>query len=310
MSRPARQNRPWPGGWVTSSHRAAHASSPVSSPVTDGASPRSSAPNTRRKRSGLTGSWYPDRVPNYPPLRRYVFAVVDRWIERHALSGPFLEVGCGTGLLAEHLAARGWTGVALDSSPAAAARARERLAARTGIACVEGDLDAAPAGPYRTVFMMDVLEHVADDEALLGALAARLAPGGALVLLVPVNPREWGPDDALYGHCRRYGWEEVEMKLGRAGLEPADRWNVTVPVMWALRRLYLALLPRGQVPAPRDALTAASSFFNPWDRSGALRLAGAVTARAWWGPLFALQDLFARSRRGHAALFLSRKRAA
>ncbi|MEK7765598.1 MAG: class I SAM-dependent methyltransferase [bacterium] len=251
-------------------------------------------------------------MPNYPPLRRYVFAVVDRWIARHGLQGPFLEVGCGTGLLAAHLGARGWSGVALDSSRAAAALARERLVAFPGIACVEGDLAAVGGGEFRSVFMLDVLEHVSDDEALLGALASRLAPGGCLVLLVPVNPPEWRADDELYGHYRRYGWEEIEMKLGRAGLAPVERWNVTVPVMWLLRRLYLAFLRPGSASgsAPRDTLTAASSYFNPWDRSGPLRAAGALTARAWWRPLFVLQDLFARSRRGHAAMFLSRKPAA
>jgi SAM-dependent methyltransferase len=248
-------------------------------------------------------------MPNFPPLRYYVFSVVDRWISRHGLEGPFLEVGCGTGDLAVHLARRGWAGTAIDSSGEALARARRSLAPHTGVKLVEAGLDAVPAGSSRTVFIMDVVEHVQDDAGLLRTLAEKTAPGGHLVLLTPVNPGEWGHDDDIYGHFRRYGWEEMEKRLTEAGFETMARWNVTFPFIWMLRRIYLLFLPRGRDEAPRDRLTAASSFYNPWDERTLLRFAGFVLGwRFWWMPLFLVQDLFARSKGGHAAMFLARKR--
>lgn len=248
-------------------------------------------------------------MPNFPPLRRYVFSVVDRLIERHGLEGPFLEVGCGTGDLAEHLARRGWKGTAFDSSDEAMARARTRLAECPGVAVDAAGLAGAPEGAFKTVFLMDVLEHVQDDLGLLRALAGKLAPGGALVLLTPVNPGEWSHDDEIYGHFRRYGWEDLALKLAAAGLTPLARWNVTVPFIWALRRFYLKFLPRQAAGAGRDKLTSASSFYNPWSQNAFLRVAGVVLGwRLWWAPLFLVQDRFADSTGGHAAIFLARKR--
>jgi len=247
-------------------------------------------------------------MPNFPPLRRHVFSVVDRWIRSRGLEAPFLEVGCGTGELASHLSAGGWRGVALDSSPSAVARARVVLAGNPRVELVEGDLGRIPARDFRTVFLMDVIEHVSEDSALLRELAGRLVPGGFLVMLTPVNPGEWGPDDEVYGHFHRYAWEEVGEKLAAAGFTVVERRNVTVPFIWLLRRIYLKVLPRRIAGGPMDRLTAASSYFNPWDESPVLRVAGAVLGLPlWWAPLFWIQDRFAGSKRGHAAMFLARK---
>lgn len=248
-------------------------------------------------------------MPNFPPLRRYVFSVVDRWIARHGLGGPFLEVGCGTGALSAHLAARGWSGVALDTSPAPLVRARDFLAPFPGVRVHEGGLETLGAATFRTVFVMDVIEHVRDDSGLLKSLAGRVETGGWIVLLVPVNPLEWRQDDVLYGHYRRYAWDEVRAKLEGAGFEPVARWNVTVPFLWLLRRLYLKVLPLRRENRGQDQLTAASSIYNPWDDHGPLKWAGKLTGLAlWWWLPFRVQDLCANSRRGHAAMFLARKR--
>jgi len=248
-------------------------------------------------------------MPNFPPLRRYVFSVVDRWIGAHKLEEPFLEVGCGTGDLAVHLARRGWTGIALDSSKEALVRAGKALSAHPGIRILHEGLDAVPAGSARTTFIIDVIEHVQDDSGLLRTLAEKTMPGGHLVLLTPVNPGEWGHDDEIYGHFRRYGWEEVEKRLEGAGFGVIDRWNVTFPFIWMLRKLYLFFLPRGGTGQSRDSLTAASSFYNPWSRRTILRQAGVVVGwRLWWTPLFWMQDRFSKTHRGHAAMFLARRK--
>lgn len=248
-------------------------------------------------------------MPNFPPLRSYVFAIVDRWIRRYRLNPPFLDVGCGTGEMAMHLARRGWEGIALDSSEEALARVRLALAAHPRVRLVENGLDGVPPGAAHTVFLLDVLEHIEDDAGLLCTLSEKTAPGGYLVVLTPVNPDEWEYDDELYGHIRRYGWDELPEKLKVAGFELLDSHDVTFPFFWVLRHLYLRWLPRRSQSVPREQLTAASSFFNPWSANSVMRAAGEIVG--WpplWRPLFLVQDLFARSRYGHAALFLARKK--
>ncbi|MDE2435703.1 MAG: bifunctional 2-polyprenyl-6-hydroxyphenol methylase/3-demethylubiquinol 3-O-methyltransferase UbiG [Sphingomonadales bacterium] len=97
-----------------------------------------------------------------------------------------LDVGCGAGLLCEPLARLGGdvTGVDAAAENIAAARAH---AAGAGLAIDyrAGEIGALDLGAFDLVCSMEVIEHVADKAAFLAALAARLAPGGLMVLSTP-----------------------------------------------------------------------------------------------------------------------------
>lgn len=96
-----------------------------------------------------------------------------------------LDVGCGAGLLAEPLARLGAQVTAIDAAPEVIAVAREHAAGQgLSIDYRQGaveDLD----GRFDLVTAMEVIEHVADPQAFLSSLAARLAPGGLLILSTP-----------------------------------------------------------------------------------------------------------------------------
>ncbi|MBK6806021.1 MAG: methyltransferase domain-containing protein [Betaproteobacteria bacterium] len=101
-------------------------------------------------------------MANFAPLKRHMFDCLDRFVETQRLEPPFLDVGCGAGDVAGHLARRGWRGTAIDASPAAIGRARlRRIRASTS--------PRAPRGTRRrrAVLMWDVLEHLDDDRAAL-----------------------------------------------------------------------------------------------------------------------------------------------
>lgn len=101
-----------------------------------------------------------------------------------------LDVGCGAGLLAEPLARLGAKVTAIDAAPELVTAARAH-AAGAGLAIdyraigVEG-LD----GKFDLVTSMEVIEHVADPRVFVASLAARLAPGGLLILSTP-NRTAW-----------------------------------------------------------------------------------------------------------------------
>jgi 2-polyprenyl-6-hydroxyphenyl methylase/3-demethylubiquinone-9 3-methyltransferase len=101
-----------------------------------------------------------------------------------------LDVGCGAGLLAEPLARLGADVTAIDAAPeliaAASAHAEGQGLAIDYRACAVEDL----SGQFNLVTAMEVVEHVADPQAFVATLAARLAPGGLLILSTP-NRTAW-----------------------------------------------------------------------------------------------------------------------
>jgi 2-polyprenyl-6-hydroxyphenyl methylase/3-demethylubiquinone-9 3-methyltransferase len=96
-----------------------------------------------------------------------------------------LDVGCGAGLLAEPLARLGAKVTGIDAAPEVIAVARDHAAGQG----LEVDYRHAAvedvAGRFDLVTSMEVIEHVADPRSFLARLAARLAPGGLMILSTP-----------------------------------------------------------------------------------------------------------------------------
>jgi 2-polyprenyl-6-hydroxyphenyl methylase/3-demethylubiquinone-9 3-methyltransferase len=106
--------------------------------------------------------------------------------ERVALAGArVLDVGCGGGLLAEGLAARGANVVAIDLAPENVEAARQHAAAGAvaiDYRCVAVEqLAAESPGQFDVVTCLEMLEHVPDPASIVAACATALRPGGTAV---------------------------------------------------------------------------------------------------------------------------------
>ena len=90
-----------------------------------------------------------------------------------------LDLACGGGLLAPHVAGKGHRHVGLDLSPTALPLAREH-----GVLPVRGDVTRLPFADAvaDVVVAGEVLEHVADPPALVREACRVLKPGDTLVL--------------------------------------------------------------------------------------------------------------------------------
>ena len=96
-----------------------------------------------------------------------------------------LDVGCGAGLLCEPLARLGAKVTGVDAAPELIAAAQDHAAAvGLGIDYRAAGVEALD-GAYDLVTAMEVVEHVADPAAFVRSLAARLAPGGLMILSTP-----------------------------------------------------------------------------------------------------------------------------
>jgi 2-polyprenyl-3-methyl-5-hydroxy-6-metoxy-1,4-benzoquinol methylase len=73
-----------------------------------------------------------------------------------------------------------------------------------------------PPGTFDLVFLLDVLEHVVDDDALLrDDVLPLLADGATLIVSVPAHPRLFSAHDTFLRHLRRYRPRAFDELLGR-----------------------------------------------------------------------------------------------
>ena len=160
--------------------------------------------------------------------------------ERYALAGrSAIDVGCGAGLLAEPLARMGAKVTGVDAAPENIAAARLHAGPQgLPIDYRVGSVEAL-TGPFDLVTSLEVVEHVADPAAFIGELAARLVPGGLMILSTP--NRTMLSKLLLVEAAERVGavprgthdWdqflkpEELTEMLEGAGLEVIDRTGLS-----------------------------------------------------------------------------------
>jgi glycosyltransferase involved in cell wall biosynthesis len=139
--------------------------------------------------------------------------------------GRVLEVGAGHGTFSGLLVDRADELVITDPSERAVKILNERYGDRSNVVVAAEDLEQAVArGPFDTIVMINVLEHIEDDEKALIKLREALAPGGSLCLYVPAFELLYSDFDRQIGHHRRYTTSILEQRIADAGLEQVDTY--------------------------------------------------------------------------------------
>jgi 2-polyprenyl-3-methyl-5-hydroxy-6-metoxy-1,4-benzoquinol methylase len=168
---------------------------------------------------------------------------------RPYLGDDVLEIGAGHGELTERLR-RGAHVTATDLSK----RCVDELAVRFD-GCNDVDVlqaDVAALGTegrtFDSVVLINVLEHIDDDDGALADLRELLKPGGRLCVFVPAFEGLYSDFDRRIGHRRRYRRSQLATTFDRAGLGVVDaRYVNTVGALaWWLFSRQL-----GQVPTQR-----------------------------------------------------------
>lgn len=168
------------------------------------------------------------------PWERARLALILRLIARHARIRPgnvVLDVGCGDTFVVESLARRYPAArfYAVDSAftPELIAVFTSRLTVSN--VSLFASLDDVPADSSASlVLLMDVLEHVEDDLALLRDLRGRryVDDRTQLLITVPSYDRLFCAHDRFLGHHRRYSMRTLNALLTAAGLSALEEGHL------------------------------------------------------------------------------------
>jgi SAM-dependent methyltransferase len=155
-------------------------------------------------------------IPNY-----------QNWILSHFrphLHGRVLEIGAGVGTLSAMYRSNVDHATLLEPAPNLTGALRAKFIGDTGVTVVDRTLhDAAFAdAAFDAVVLINVLEHIDDDAALLAEIRRVLVPGGYLLLFVPALQWLFGSLDTLVCHRRRYVKPQLRALVAAAGFAIHD----------------------------------------------------------------------------------------
>ena len=201
------------------------------------------------------------RMGKLEPYNRWL---VDRFA--HAVGRRVLEIGAGFGNVTRHLVEKDPRApqrelvIASDVDPVAVEYLKGVFRENPAVRVASYQFPLAPAAleeiraqSVDTIVCCNVLEHIENDARTLTDMAAILAPGGRLVLLVPALQRLYGTLDEHLRHFRRYEKKQLEDKLTAAGFAIEDcRFVNRVGILgWWINGKVLKrqVLPRTQLQA-------------------------------------------------------------
>ncbi len=144
---------------------------------------------------------------------RAILALLDKYAGEGKLGRTVLDVGAGAGNMMHQLAQYGDV-VGLEYNPKPIPVAEERgFDVRQGSAT---DMPFADAS-FDIVALLDTVEHIADETAVLNETYRVTKPGGTMVVTVPALMWLWSNNDVINLHERRYKASELKTKLRKAG---------------------------------------------------------------------------------------------
>jgi len=179
------------------------------------------------------------------------FSVIEhaiKKIEGLSLSKRFLEIGCGHGaflLQSEKKLKLITDGCDLNLF------ALKKSADVTGDVYVYDILELNPkmTGKYNGIFLLDVIEHIDNDEQFLKAAMEHTTDYGWVIINVPALSFLFSKYDTVAGHKRRYSKKSITQLFKKCGIEPIhiQYWGFSLLPVALLRKLYLQFVPRQKV---------------------------------------------------------------
>ena len=195
------------------------------------------------------------------PQRHWYYIAKGRAIKSMLGAVPIetlLDVGAGSGVFSRQLVDDGLADRAICVDP----HYDDDFMRERGTNAVTYMREASNA-EADTVLMIDVIEHVDDDVALIKDHVANAKDGARFLISVPAFQMLWSSHDEFLDHRRRYTLEELERVVGEAGLDVVEAryfFGLLFPAVAALRLADRAM--KGEKEATQSALKTAPEWLN------------------------------------------------
>jgi len=167
----------------------------------------------------------------------------NKWIAESILAHltpPVLEIGAGTGnLTAFFISNKPF--IISDNDKGLVKKLKNKYQTTNDVKIQIFDITKTPPQKFisyfKSVFGINVLEHIDKDKEALKNLHKILKKNGKLILLVPAKKKAYTKLDKELGHFRRYEKKELIDKLNETGysVETIYYFNIVGLVSWYLR---------------------------------------------------------------------------
>lgn len=162
-----------------------------------------------------------DSLTNNKGLKNY-----NRWIYeniRTALGEKIIEIGCGLGAIIDFMISKNNEITGVDISDEYIKFLKKYYKKNKNIRIIKSDILDLPVkvkkNYFDSVVMINVLEHIKDDDKAIKIIRKLLKKGGSIALMVPAFNILFGPLDKNVGHFRRYEKKQLEQLLKKNNFE-------------------------------------------------------------------------------------------
>lgn len=167
----------------------------------------------------------------------------NKWITdeiQQYITPPSLEIGAGTGNISSHFLQKKPLYLS-DEDKGLVKNLKKKFEKNQNVFVTQLDITKQPYKKYQkffsTLFAINVLEHIQDDQTALKNMNTMLKKNGKLLLLVPAKQKAYTKLDKDLGHFRRYEKKEIIKKMKKAGyvIETIYFFNFVGLISWYLR---------------------------------------------------------------------------
>jgi SAM-dependent methyltransferase len=163
------------------------------------------------------------------------------WDELKELpTGSFLEAGCGIGQISNYLLEKGWKGIGVDLNKNAIQLNKtinKKFIDNQNYDCLINDFtnyedSTTKVSGYDLVISSNVIEHLEEPTFtdFLNNMVSCTKENGQIIIIVPASPKDWGIEDEVVGHIKRYTHEDLKKIARDFNIKPINIYGITYPL--------------------------------------------------------------------------------